>query len=114
MHRWSEYEGEQTTPTWAAQTVAIEGSLLLQDLRAPVHNILFCAWFNEYLRYGERDQMAMAYVLHRLGLTANGTSASPSVRFIDRSYHYLTKLSTRRLTLVTKLGHRKGSRKLKV
>ena len=41
------------------------------------------------------------------------SAAPPAVRFIERSYHYLTKPSARRLTLVTKLGHRAGSRKLK-
>ena len=87
--------------------------MLLQDLRAPVHNALFCSWFNEYLRHGERDQMAMTYVMHRMGLTANGSSASAAVRFIGHDYHYLTKPSARKLTLVTKVGHRSGSRKLK-
>jgi hypothetical protein len=51
-------------------------------------------------------------VLHRMGLTANGTNASRAVRLIERSYHYLTKPSLRPLTLVSKLGHRSGSRKL--
>ena len=85
---------------------------LLQDLRAPLHNALFCAWFNEYARYGERDQISISYVLHRMGLTANGTNGSTAVRLLERKYHYLTKPSLRPLTLVTKLGHRSGSRKL--
>ena len=112
LRQWAEYEGEQSSPDWSTMTVAIEGSLLLQDLRDPVHNALFCNWFNEYTRHGERDQMAMAYVLHRMGLTANGTNASSAVRFIGKAYHYLTKPSLRPLTLVVKLGHRSGSRKL--
>ena len=110
--QWAEYEGEQTVPSWARDTVAIEGSLLLQNLRAPVHNALFCNWFNEYLRHGERDQMAISYVLHRMGLTAHGANATCSVRLIEHRYHYLTKPSDRPLTLVTKLGHRTGSRRV--
>ena len=110
--QWAEYEGEQSDPEWTAQTVAIEGSLLLQDLRSPLHNALFCNWFNEYLRHGERDQMAISYVLHRMGLTAAGANASRTVRLIEHKYHYLTKPSLRPLTLVTKVGHRSGSRKV--
>lgn len=112
FRQWAAYEAEQTSPTWTRHTVAIEGSLLLQDLRAPLHNALFCNWFHEYMRYGERDQMAIAYVLHRMRLTANGTNASRAVRLIERTYHYLTKPSRRPMTLVTKLGHRSGSRRL--
>ena len=58
--------------------------------------------------------MAISYVLHRMGLTANGTNASRAVRLIGHEYHYLTKPSRRPLTLVQKLGHRSGSRKLKL
>ena len=54
--------------------------------------------------------MAMAYVLHRMGLTAKGKNASSAVRLIGHEYHYLTKPSRRPLTLVKKLGHRQGSR----
>ena len=113
LEQWATYEAEQPSPTWFDQTVAIEGSLLLQDLRAPLHNALFCAWFNEYSRFGERDQMAISYVMHRMGLTRHGTNASHAVRLIERSYHYLTKPSKRPLTLVVKVGHRSGSRRLK-
>ena len=85
----------------------------LQDLRSPLHNALFCNWFNEYVRFGERDQIAMSYVLHRMGLTAGGTNASAAVRFIERDMHYLTKPTARKLTIVKKVGHRKGSRKIR-
>ena len=67
--QWATYEAEQSDPRWHEHTVAIEGSLLLQDLRAPLHAALFCAWFNEYTRFGERDQMAIA-------LHANNTRTS--------------------------------------
>ena len=75
--------------------------------------MLFCNWFNEYVRFGERDQIAMSYVLHRMGLTAGGTNASEAVRFIERDMHYLTKPTARKLTIVKKVGHRKGSRKVR-
>ena len=47
-----------------------------------------------------------------MGLTANGTNATPAVRLIEHKYHYLTKPSRRPFTIVTKLGHRSGSRRL--
>ena len=112
LEQWASYEAEQSSTKWFEETVAIEGSLLLQDLRAPLHNALFCAWFNEYSRFGERDQMAISYVLHRIGLTRKGTNASRAFRPIERKYHYLTKPSLRPLTLVVKVGHRSGSRRL--
>ena len=114
LQQWAQYEAEQTSPSWYEETVAIEGSLLLQDLRAPLHSALFCGWFNEYARFGERDQMAISYVMHRMGLTRKGANASRAVRLIERKYHYLTKPSLRPRTLVLKVGHRSGSRRLKV
>ena len=30
-------------------------------------NLTLCSWWNEYVRYGERDQLALAYVLLRRG-----------------------------------------------
>lgn len=112
LRQWSAYEAEQPSPAWTGQTVAIEGSLLLQDLRAPLHNALFCNWFNEYGRYGERDQLSISYVLHRMGLTRDGANSSAALRLLERSYHYLTKPSLRPLTLVTKQGHRSSSRRI--
>ena len=112
IKQWTTYEAEQRSFAWAAETVAIEGSVLLQDLRSPIHNALFCNWFNEYVRFGERDQISMAYVLHRMGLTAKGANATPAVRFIDRSMHYLAKPSAQTLRIVRKVGHRSGSRKV--
>jgi hypothetical protein len=84
FRQWAAYEAEQAEPGWTRETVAIEGSVLLQDLQSPVHNALFCAWFNEYVRYGERDQISIAYVLHRMGLTAAGTNVTAAVRLIER------------------------------
>lgn len=148
LAQWSEYEEQQFAWNWTHETVAIEGSMLLQDLRAPLHNVLFCGWFNEYacrpwshgmstrafghstqlrklqtetptlnhlyycryVRHGERDQMAMDYLLHRMGLTMGGTNASNAIRLIGHTYHYLMEPSARPLTLVTKVGHRAGSR----
>ena len=33
---------EQEAPGWEARTAAIEGCLLLQNLRAPLANLIFC------------------------------------------------------------------------
>ena len=112
LEQWATYESEQASPSWAKETVAIEGSLLLQSIREPLHHALFCGWLNEYVRFGERDQMAISYVMHAMGLTRRGLNASVALRLIDRKYHYLTKPSLRPLTLVTKVGHRTGSRRL--
>ena len=71
-----------------------------------------CSWWNEYVRYGERDQLALAYVLMRLGLTREGGETAPTVRLLPRTMHYLQKPSRREAHLVTKLGHRDGSRKI--
>ena len=83
------------------------------DLSSAPLRCFLCNWFNEYVRFGERDQIAMSYALHRMGLTAAGTNATPSIRFIGRDMHYLTKPSARRLSIVKKVGHRKGSRQIR-
>ena len=112
IRQWTAYADEQETPGWQARTAAIEGCLLLQDLRAPLANLIFCSWWNEYVRYGERDQLALAYVLLRLGLTREDGTTAPAIRLLPRSMHYLQKPSLRELYIVKKLGHRAGSRKV--
>ena len=112
IRQWSAYADEQEAPAWEARTAAIEGCLLLQDLRAPLANLIFCSWWNEYVRYGERDQLALAYVLLRLGLTREGGTTAPAIRLLPRSMHYLQKPLQRELHIVKKLGHRDGSRKV--
>ena len=64
------------------------------------------------MRYGERDQLSLSYVLLRMGLTQEGGATAPAVRLLPRSMHYLQKPSARELHIVTKLGHRDGSRKV--
>jgi hypothetical protein len=112
IRQWRAYADEQEAPAWEARTAAIEGCLLLQDLRAPLANLIFCSWWNEYVRYGERDQLALAYVLLRLGLTREDGTTAPAIRLLPRSMHYLQKPSQRELHIVKKLGHRDGSRKV--
>jgi hypothetical protein len=75
-------------------------------------SLLACTNHVHCPRVVRSDQMAISYVLHRMGLTRRGANASRAVRLIERKYHYLTKPSLRPLTLVTKVGHRQGSRKI--
>ena len=64
-HQWELYAREQAAlPGWHKQTAVIEGALLLVDLRSRATQCLLCNWFNEYARFGERDQLSFAYVLH--------------------------------------------------
>ena len=59
------YRHEQShSAGWEANTAVIEGALLLLDLRSAATHCLLCAWFNEYVRFGERDQLSFSYVLH--------------------------------------------------
>mmetsp|Transcript_31735 Transcript_31735/g.77152 ORF Transcript_31735/g.77152 Transcript_31735/m.77152 type:complete len:93 (-) Transcript_31735:99-377(-) len=44
----------------------MEGALLLMDLRSPALRCLLCNWFNEYVRFSERDQLSFAYVLYAM------------------------------------------------
>ena len=52
-----------------AQTACAEGAMVITDLRSQLARCAMCAWFNEWHRFGERDQLALSYVLHALGLT---------------------------------------------
>ena len=100
------------TPSSAAnRTAAIEGSLLLQAVGAPLARILTCNWFNEYARFSERDQIAISYVLLRMGLTGEGGQPAAPLALLPRSLHYLAPAAERERDLVKKLGHRAGSRK---
>ena len=95
--QWEVYRREQSSrPGWLAETVVIEGALLLTDLRSRLTQCLLCNWcvrarecpycvnpgasaeivhrtlfdllrtrrFNEYVRFGERDQLSLSYVLY--------------------------------------------------
>jgi hypothetical protein len=66
-----QYELEQktgasssTAAAWKEQTSVIEGALLFLDLRSTATQCFLCNWFNEYVRFGERDQLAFSYVMH--------------------------------------------------
>ena len=72
---------------------------------------IFCNWFNEYITFSERDQIAIAYVLLRMGLTAENGKTAPELNLLPRSMHYLQSAAARELELVKKVGHRSGSRK---
>ena len=52
---------------------------------------------SDVARAGERDQLALAYVLLRMGLTREGGKSAPAVRLLPRSMHYLQKPSLREL-----------------
>ena len=54
---------------WTQQTACAEGAMILADLRSPLARCVLCAWFNEWHRFGERDQLSFSYVLHAMGLT---------------------------------------------
>ena len=43
--------------------------MILTDLRSPLAKCVLCAWFNEWHRFGERDQLSLSYVLHAMDLT---------------------------------------------
>lgn len=59
------YESEQSAhPGWHLETAVIEGALVLLDLRSAATQCFLCAWFNEYVRFGERDQLSFAYVAY--------------------------------------------------
>ena len=109
LRQWAAYESEHELG-WERETLTIEGSVLLRDARSPLANLLFCNWFNEYTRFSERDQLAIANVLLRMGLTDAHGSTTPLVRFLPRSVHYLQSASERTDVLVQKKGHRAGSR----
>lgn len=59
---------------WAGGTACIEGAILLMKLRSPVAQCIMCAWFNEWNRFGERDQLSFAWrnMLKQLMLRASG------------------------------------------
>ena len=43
--------------------------MILADLRSSMAKCVLCAWFNEWHRFGERDQLSLSYVLHAMHLT---------------------------------------------
>eukprot|EP00908_Phaeocystis_cordata_P004195 Transcript_14580.p2 GENE.Transcript_14580~~Transcript_14580.p2 ORF type:complete len:212 (-),score=91.87 Transcript_14580:53-688(-) len=103
--QWRRYEAEQAPPeeppaasssggaTAAAgprrllgRAPVIEGAFYVADLRAAATHCLLCAWFNEYARFSERDQLSFAYVAAAL---------APAVRvhLIPRRLHWSVTVS---------------------
>ena len=77
-----QYRQEQSvSPGWQQNTSVIEGALLLINLRSAASQCLLCAWFNEYVRFGERDQLSFSYVLHTQQPKAR-------IRFLPRRFHW--------------------------
>ena len=64
----SEEEPPPPSP-WMLKTACAEGAMILTDLQSPLARCALCAWFNEWHRFSERDQLAFSYVLHMMGLT---------------------------------------------
>ena len=49
--------------------------MVITDLRSQLTRCTMCAWYNEWHRFGERDQLSLSYVLHAMGLTPDVDSA---------------------------------------
>ena len=58
----------------------------LLDLRSKATQCLLCNWFNEYMRFGERDQLSFAYVLH-------AQRPRPRVNLLPRRLHWSATVS---------------------
>ena len=80
--QWATYEREQPAEGgWMAHTAVIEGALLLLDLRSRATQCFLCNWFNEYVRFGERDQLSFAYV-------SFAQRPRPRLNLLPRRYHW--------------------------
>jgi hypothetical protein len=44
--------------SWIEATACAEGAMILTDLRSHLARCVLCAWFNEWQRFSERDQVA--------------------------------------------------------
>ena len=58
----------------------------MADLRSAATHCLLCAWFNEYARFSERDQLSFAYV-------AMSLAATTRVHLIPRRLHWSVTVS---------------------
>lgn len=61
--------GEGDDEEWMRRTSCAEGAMILADLQSDTARCVLCAWFNEWHRFGERDQLALSYVLHAMDRT---------------------------------------------
>ena len=64
----------------------LQGAFYVADLRSVATHCLLCAWFNEYVRFSERDQLSFAYVAMSLGAAAR-------VHLIPRRLHWSVTVS---------------------
>lgn len=77
---------------WLNATLCIEGSFYIADMQSSTTQLLGCNWFNEYMRFGERDQLPFGYVAHRMGLVGDGgkpINRSAGLAVIPRHRHWL-------------------------
>ena len=90
--QWSFYRAEQARrgAGWKDRTACVEGALLLVDLHAAAARCLMCAWFAEWDRFSERDQLAFAYTL-----AAVNTTPPARVNLWPREQHWHAKNSSR-------------------
>ena len=65
----------------------LQGAFYVADLRSAATHCLLCAWFNEYARFSERDQLSFAYV-------AMSLAAATRVHLIPRRLHWSVTKST--------------------
>jgi len=64
-----EPEDARDDAPWMRQTACAEGAMIVSHLRSNLTRCVLCAWFNEWHRFGERDQLSLSYVLHAMGLS---------------------------------------------
>ena len=64
----------------------LQGAFYVADLRSAATHCLLCAWFNEYVRFSERDQLSFAYV-------AMSLAAATRVHLIPRRLHWSVTVS---------------------
>ena len=75
---------------WVESTTCAEGAMLLVRLRSPAAQCLLCAWFGEWDRFAERDQLALSYVLHAMRVHRTEHDGD-AVHLWPRSEHWNAK-----------------------
>ena len=109
--QWRYYEAEQrnASSTWMARTACAEGAMIVTNLRSPLAKCVLCAWYNEWHRFGERDQLSLSYVLHSMGLSppAEAPASTPAVADETTTTSTSTSSST---STTTKKKKKKASR----
>ena len=64
--------------------------MLLLRLHSPAAQCVLCAWFNEWDRFAERDQLALSYVLYALRVRCTDTDRD-GVYLWPRAEHWNAK-----------------------